>query len=403
MVRTSLRRPSPYRTARALVAALVLTSGLAAIELSDANAEAIHRLPAGIVPTFQSIRLDLDPDKADYSGIVRVDLRIEKQTDAVFFHAQDMALTRVVLHGKKGTVSLRALTGPEGVVTASAPSPIPPGSYTLEIAFTNDFDRRSTGLYRLETEGRYYAFTQFEAVDARTAFPCWDEPSFKFPYQVTLVVPSTDEAVSNTPIERITPSGARKSVVFRRTKPLPSYLLAMAVGPLDYVAVPGTSIPTRIVTVKGAGKYAATAVSMIPPLLSALEEYFDSRYPYEKLDVIAIPEFTYGAMENPGAITFADRYLLFDPNTLSAGDRRTCAIFITHEIAHMWFGDLVTMKWWDDLWLNESFANWMGDKISNKVYPELDISVESLRGVQRAMSTDALLSTRAMRQPITTM
>jgi alanyl aminopeptidase len=371
--------------------------------VAPALAADIYRLPKDVVPTFESIDLRLDPDRADYSGTVRVDLKVEKSTAAIHFHAQDMTLGKIVLRGKKASVALRPETGEEGIVTATAPSPIAPGAYTLEIEFTNDFDRRSTGLYRMETGGHFYSFTQFEAVDARTAFPCWDEPSFKFPYQVTVVVPEAHKAVSNTPIEKESVVKGMKTVVFRRTKPLPSYLLAIATGPLEFVPVPGTSIPTRIVTVKGQTEYAQTAVTMTPPLLAALERYFDRQYPYEKLDLIAVPEFTYGAMENPGAITFADRYLLFDPKTMSMDDRRRYAIFAAHEMSHIWFGDLVTMEWWDDLWLNESFASWMGDKISEEVFPDLEVGMSALAGTERAMAFDGLLSTRSIRQPITTM
>jgi alanyl aminopeptidase len=363
----------------------------------------IHRLPTDVTPTFQSIRLTLDPDKPDYTGTVRVELRVAKPVEAILFHAQDMKLESVVLRGKKSEVTLQPEVGAEGLVTARAPAPIAPGSYALEIAFQNEFDRRSTGLYRLETEGRFYAFTQFEAVEARTAFPCWDEPSFKFPYQITVVVPAKHEAVSNTPVETAVVKDGTKTVVFRRTKPLPSYLLALATGELEFVPVPGTSIPTRIVTVKGATEWSGTAVSMTPPILAALEKYFGGRYPYEKLDLIAVPEFTYGAMENPGAITYGDRFLLFDPRTLSTAERRRFAAFTAHELSHIWFGDVVTMKWWDDLWLNESFASWLGDKITGEVYPDLMIEETVLAGTQRAMALDALLSTRAIRQPITTM
>jgi alanyl aminopeptidase len=154
------------------------------------------------------------------------------------------------------------------------------------------------------------------------------------------------------------------------------------------------------VTPKGSAKLAQVAVSMTPPILAALEKYFGRPYPYEKLDMIAVPEFSPGAMENPGAITYGDRFLLFDPNTMSASRRRTLAQFTAHELAHMWFGDLVTMEWWDDLWLNEAFAEWMANKIAEEIFPELQINVTALFELQNAMYLDSQLAARTIRQPV---
>ncbi len=390
----------PTRTPRVAVASGALLALLLASAI-PVRAD-VSRLRTDIVPKFQAIHLSLDAAKADYTGSVRVEIEVTKPTDTIQFHAQEMKLQKTALRAKKGSRELKTEEGEEGFVTATAPSTIAPGAYTLEIEFSNEFDRRATGLYRLESGGSAYTFTQFEAVDARLAFPCWDEPSFKFPYQMTLSVPAAHEAVSNTPVERETVKEGVKTVVFRRTKPLPSYLLAVATGPLEYVPVRGTSIPTRIVTPKGSAALTEVAATMTPPLLAALEKYFGRPYPYEKLDMIAVPEFAPGAMENPGAITYGDRFILFDPKTMSMSQRRTFAVFTAHELAHMWFGDLVTMKWWDDLWLNESFAEWMGDRIAGEVYPELQVEVEALRGVHQAMGLDAQLSTRAIRQPVRT-
>lgn len=369
-----------------------------------ARAEDILRLPTEIRPTYQEIRLELDPRKMDYSGSTRTELKIASEVQAIHFHAQQMTLTRVVLQSKKAARTLQAKEGNDGLVRAEDGKPIAPGEYTLSIDFTNDYDKRATSLYRLETGGESYCFTQFEAIDARMAFPCFDEPSFKFPYRMVLSVPEKDQAVSNTPIERTTTRNGVKTVTFRKTKPLPSYLLCVATGPLEYVPMWGLSVPGRIVVPKGSKALAETAAKMTPPILKAVERYFGSPYPYEKLDLIAVPEFSPGAMENPGAITYGDRFILFDPKTMSIGQKRLYAVFTAHELAHMWFGDLVTMKWWDDLWLNESFAEWMGDKIAAQVYPELDIELgRGLQGLQTAMVMDARLTTRAIRQPIQSM
>jgi alanyl aminopeptidase len=376
---------------------------LLALAVPAAAADTIGRLDPNVVPVGEAVRLELDARQADYSGSVEIALAVKASTRSFRFHAEEIDLKRVVLHRDGAAEPPRTLTttvGAEGMVTAEAAAPLAPGRYTLTIDFTNDFDRRAVGLYRLQSAGEWYAFTQFEAVDARKAFPCWDEPSFKIPWRVTLTVPQGDLAIANAPEDRESSADGKRTVVFKPTRPLPSYLIAFATGPLETVPVPGTSIPTRVVVPKGTAALAGEAVAMTPPLLASLERYFGSRYPYEKLDLIAVPEYWYGAMENPGAITFKDDVLLLDSKTASNASRQHLAIDIAHEIAHMWFGDLVTMRWWDDLWLNESFASWMEVKTVAEVYPRFEVAIDSVRGVQGVMDTDAALATHAMRQPV---
>jgi len=387
---------------RANIAALLLLllplAGPAAAGVQDA----MERLPRDVKPTFQSIHLNLDPSQKKYTGTVRIELTVAGEQKALAFHAQSMSLTRARLEGTKGTTPLATHEERDGLVRAVREdgAPVAPGSYALLLDFTNDFDERATSLYRLMVDGEWYAFSQFEAIDARAAFPCFDEPSFKFPYQITVTSPANLSVVTNTPIERERTEGDRRTIVFARTKPLPSYLLALAVGPLEFTPVPGTSIPTRIVTVKGKRHLTGAAVQTTPPLLAALETYFGRRYPYEKLDILAVPEYTYGAMENPGAITYTDQAILFDQASMSIGQRRTLVRYTAHELAHMWFGDLVTMEWWNDLWLNESFAEWLGNKISDQVYPELETNVSRLGETQRAYAADANLTARPIRQEV---
>ncbi|MCE9628263.1 MAG: M1 family metallopeptidase, partial [Candidatus Eisenbacteria bacterium] len=240
----------------------------------------------------------------------------------------------------------------------------------------------------------------FESDDAREAFPCWDEPGFKFPYQLIIDAPIAQEVLTNTPVERTDPTPAQdgwRTVTFKRTPPLPSYLLAIAVGPFEYVPVAGMKVPTRIVTCQGQKHLAGTSVAVTPKLLSALERWFGIPYPFEKLDLIAVPEFAYGAMENPGLITFRDDVLLLDAASATVSQRRSNSAVIAHELAHMWFGDLVTMAWWDDLWLNESFANWMAAKITDEVFPEFKDGLANLQRIQNVRESDTQPSTRPIR------
>jgi len=359
------------------------------------------RLLRDVLPTSERLKLNLDARKKSYSGSASIQLRATTAVDSFQFHSEGLKLTRVTLRRAKVLVPSSHEQSAPTTVTVHTKKPLTPGAYTLDLDFTNDFNTVAQGLYRLETGGESYSFTQFEADDARKAFPCWDEPSFKIPYQVTLVVPKAHRAVGNTPIARTIPGKLTKTVVFRTTKPMPSYILAMATGPLEFVPIHGMSIPGNVVTVKGKSALAARAAVMAPPIVAAEERYFGRPYPYEKLDILAVPEFWPGAMENAGAVTFRDEVLLVDPKTVSASQLSTLSLYMAHEFAHQWFGDLVTMEWWDDLWLNESFAEWMGDKISDEVNPQYNQRVVDLRETNRAMFTDSRLSTRAIRRPVT--
>jgi alanyl aminopeptidase len=383
---------------------------LVLVAVAPAAAADDQRLGRDVVPTFEEVRLVVDAGKPDYTGSVHVELRVIRPARSLRFHAEGPAIERLVLKGRGGAPGTEARSGApiatehrvgeRGLVTVTAAGPLPPGDYGLDIDFSNAFDTQAVGLYRTEAGGRAYAFTQFEAADARKAFPCWDEPGFKIPYRLTLVVPADHLAISNTAAERESVADGLRTVVFRRTRPLPSYLLAIATGPLETVPVPGTSVPTRIVTVAGQSGLAGEAARLTPPALKALETWFGARYPFDKLDIIAVPEFWSGAMENAGAVTFADDLLLIDPKAVTFGDRRALAQTLTHELAHMWFGDMVTMAWWDDLWLNESFASWLGDKMADRIDPAFGSDLGQARNAHGAMLSDSRLSTRAIRQTV---
>ena len=390
--------------------ALLLPALLMTLSVASTQSKDPLRLGREVTPTFQSIHVTVDPRHHEFSGQTTIELAVHQTVSQFRFHARDMQLDRVVLHGVAGAVEVTHESSAEkGLVTAKTAHPLAPGVYTLEIDFSAKFNTQAASLYRMETGGAAYAFTQFESDDARGAFPCWDEPEFKYPFQITLTVPRSDLAVTNTPIEKETVQetvgGEYKIVVFKKTPPMPTYLLAIAVGPLEAVPVPdlhgfGRDIPGRVIAPKGQAAVTAEAVKVSAPILSALEKYFGRPYPYEKLDQIAVPEFWPGAMENAGLVTYADSILLVDSRAASVVQKRNLVAVMAHELSHMWFGDLVTMEWWDDLWLNESFASWMGDKITHQLYPELSIDTEEIAGADRAMLTDAKPSTRAIRQPV---
>src|SRR5262245_34267242 len=360
---------------------------------------AAERLGTDVVPVLEEIHLRLDPDSSEYGGWVRVTINVSKSTRQITLHAEGQELGHIGLTQQGRPIPVKPERGEQGLLTLTADRALAHGAATLEIRFTNAFDTHAVGLYRMTKDGLGYLFTQFEANDARKAFPCWDQPSFKIPWRVTLEIPEGEQALSNNPIARTASNAGWKTLEFEETRPLPSYLLAIAVGPLEFVDVPGVRFPARIVTAKGQARLARLAASTVAPLVAALERWFAMPYPYRKLDLLAVPEFWYGGMENAGAITFSEGLLLVDSTSASVEQRRRLNSVIAHELSHMWFGDLVTMAWWDDLWLNEAFGDWMGDKITDQVAPQFKIPLAEMESIQRIMNRDAHPSTDAIRLP----
>lgn len=384
---------------RSLIAGLALVVSTCGLATASAEVDP-YRLTHDVAPVHQSIHLDLDADSPDYSGSIEVLLRVSAPADHFRFHARDMDLTRVELQGAAGEIEVAHEAGELDLVTVTPAATLVPGDYTLRVDFARRFDTTSKGLYRVLYEDHGYLFTQFQAVDARGAFPCWDEPSFKITWDMTITAPEDQVVLFNTPVVDEATEGGQKTLTFRKTKPMPSYLLAMAVGPFESVPVEGLGVAGSIWTPAGKRDLAHRAAEMTPPILAALEEYFGQPYPYEKLDQIAVPEFWPGAMENVGLITYRDTILLVDENGVTVSQLRRLAEVIAHELAHQWFGNLVTMEWWDDLWLNESFATWCGNKITDQVYPELGMAITNVQGTARAMGLDSQMNARAVRKPV---
>ncbi|HYR28588.1 MAG TPA: M1 family aminopeptidase [Thermoanaerobaculia bacterium] len=368
---------------------------LALLFLTTSLSAATVRLGNDVLPTAQSVQLTVDPRKDDYTGSVTVDLDVKKATASFLMHSEDMTITSLKIDGADATHA----KGEDGTITITAAAPLKPGKHTLTAAFTNKFNRRAVGLYKMMTkDGEPYLFTQFQAIDARRAFPVFDEPRFKIPYEINVSIPEQYEAISNASIAAESKADGAKNIRFAKTKPLPSYLVALAVGQFESTPITGMSVPGRIIAPKGQLQLTKYAAQITPGILAALEKYFGSKHPFEKVDVIGVPEYWAGAMENPGLITFRDTILLLDSNVATPNQRQSVIRIMAHELAHMWFGDLVTMEWWDDLWLNESFADWMGDKITDQLYPEFGHLVGELRGIQRVMTADARTTTDPIRK-----
>ena len=276
------------------------------------------------------------------------------------------------------------------------PEKIINGKVKLCIEFMGTLNDRLLGFYRSQYKDKsgkkkYLATTQFEAADARRAFPCWDEPAVKATFDVSLIIDKTLSAISNMPQKTKKKFGAKTLVEFERTPVMSTYLLYLGVGEFEFLETKLRNIKIRVVTTRGKKSKAKLSLELTKKFLAEYEKYFGIKYPLPKLDMLAIPDFAAGAMENWGAITFRETILLYDPKTSSTRTKQYIAEVISHEIAHQWFGNLVTMKWWNDLWLNESFATFMATKIVDRFYPEWDYWDQFLDdAMNTAMSLDAL-------------
>lgn len=364
--------------------------------LSPVRAQQV-RLPGEAVPVRQAVFLETDPDLQTYQGHTEIVLDIPKPTNQITFHAKEMTLNKVALTGKRD-FALTAKNADHSMVVARSQTTIPAGRYTLKIGFQAPFNTHSVGLYKFKNEGLNYLSTQFEMTDARRCFPCFDEPEYKIPFQMTVEAPKEAQVFNNALEVKNVPDGDSIIHTFAQTPPMPPYLVAVAVGPYESSDISGMRVPARVVTPKG--KQALTEFARVntPRYVAALEEYFGIPYAYDKLDELGITEFPFGAMENAGMITFREDILLVNPRTAGPDIRAMSAVVISHELAHQWFGNLVTMKWWDDLWLNEAFATWMSLKITTKLHP--DYEMELYIPQVRVMGSDANLTTKPIRKPI---
>jgi alanyl aminopeptidase len=365
-------------------------------------------LPRTVVPSLVALELRLDPRQSRFSGTTRIEANVSEPTATIWMHGRNLTITKAEVSFGGQRVALKARDADvSGVLELSAPRPIPAGKAQIDIAYEAPFGELQ-GAYRVRPDGRDYIVTQMEPLGARETFPGFDEPSFKQPWDITLIVPESDIAVANSREASTQKLGKGwKKVVFERTAALPSYLIAFAVGPWDLPqgpdiapnAVRSVAIKLRGVAARGQGTRMQYSLANTPQIVSALEEYFGIPYPFDKLDNLAAPDFWAGAMENAGLIVYRDT-LMFPDASSAVGQRQSFWRTSAHELAHQWFGDLVTMRWWDDLWLNEAFASWMGNKIAGQLQPQFNTDRNILEGGLGIMDVDSLASTRRIREPI---
>ena len=373
--------------------------------LTAAGTASAQRLPDLVAPEHYSLWFGPDLQTATFRGRETIDVRLRSASREIMLHAAEITFGEVTVTAAGRTQTARVtLDARRETATLLVPQAIPAGAATINITYTGILNDKLRGFYLSKANGRNYAVTQLEATDARRAFPSFDEPAYKATFDISVTVDQGDNVISNGRqlADVAGPEPGKHTLTFSRTPKMSSYLVAMMVG--DFVCREGASDGTPIRICSTPDKLSLTGFALEAAIqqLKFYNNYFGISYPYGKLDIIAVPDFSAGAMENTAAITFRERLLLADPERASLDVLKNIAGVISHEIAHQWFGDLVTMKWWDDIWLNEGFATWMANKPIAEWKPEWRVQLDDLEDTLTAKATDALRTTRPVRMDVET-
>jgi len=395
-----------------LAALLCLASGAPALAQASDGTQPL-RLPATARPTHYDILIEPAADAATFHGTVRIDLDVLQPVRTIVLNAVQLRFDNVSLLSRSDASAARSPTQIDvapGDETASFTfaDPVAPGSYRLIIAYNGIVNSAAEGLFALTYDGVHgrdrMLVTQFEATDARRFVPCWDEPVLKATFTLSAVAPADKMVISNTPVAAIAEAGpGLKRVQFEQTPKMSTYLLFLGIGDFERIETSVGDTKVGVVTKRGDLEKAGFALQSAAALLRYYNDYFGVPYPLPKLDLIAVPgagEFGFHAMENWGAILYFEDALLIDPAFSTEADRQLIFTYIAHEMAHQWFGNLVTMAWWDDLWLNEGFANWMENEATDHFHPDWQIWLQNEAARQNVMQQDALSSTHAVVQPV---
>ena len=401
----------------AVVAFAIFSVGMSAENPFD-FATTPGKLPKEVVPTAYSVRIVPNIDKLNFTGAATVKIEVRAPIREIVLNALELEITSASVDDKALPKSALKIDKKEELLRLSLPSELAAGNHTVAFTFSGKINQQGQGLFycKYQEQGtgakKMALGTQFEATDARRFFPCWDEPSFRARFQLTVVVPQNWLAVSNMPVEKETKIGNGKEVRFAMTPPMSSYLNVFCAGEFDLIETKIGETQIRVITTKGKSQWGRYALESSAKILQYYNDYFGVPYPLPKLDQIALPGGFGGAMENWGGITYYESVLLFDPEKTSDETKQDIFAVIAHEMAHMWFGDLVTMAWWDNLWLNEGFASWMGTKTTAHFNPQWEVWLRRNEprnptrrvGIakEQAMEGDARSTTHAVQVPVAT-
>lgn len=363
------------------------------------------RLSDAAMPTAYRLDFTIRPALERFSGHGEIEATVKTATRRLYLHGRDLTVKASARVGGRTIPATFTQVDKTGTARLDFAQPLPAGPVTLVFDWTGAFGDSASGLYRIKVGDQWYSWTQFESIDARAAFPSFDEPGFKTPFTVSITTDRGSKTVSNAPETGVTRAGALEKHQFAPTRPLPTYLVALVTGPFVHAtgAVPPTPerkepLPLGAVLTQPLADQTDFVQAETPRIVSLLERYFGTPFPFPKLDQIGSPVMP-GAMENAGADIYGDGIIALAPDA-PVSQKKLFGMVVAHELAHQWFGDLVSPVWWDDLWLNESFANWMGFRIGGEWRPELNIGVGGLEDGFSAMNIDSLTVGRPIHEPI---
>jgi aminopeptidase N len=358
-----------------------------------------QRLPTTVVPDHYDLTFKVDLPNERFTGLETIRVRVIRPTSRVVLNALDLRFDDVTIDtaaaSQEAAVSINQH---DETATLTIAQPLPAGPAEIRIRYAGVLNQQLRGFYLGKTARRKYAVTQFESTDARRAFPCFDEPALKATFALTLVIDRRDTAISNGKVLSDMPGPGRTqhTVKFATSPKMSSYLVAMAVGGFRCLDGSQDGVPIRVCAMPDKTDLGQIALESTKQILKFYNGYYAIRYPFGKLDLVAVPDFAAGGMENTAAIFFRETDLLADERTASAATRENIASIVAHEVAHQWFGDLVTMQWWDDLWLNEGFATWMSSHPLEAWKPQWNVAVDEASENQEALNLDSLKSTHAI-------
>jgi aminopeptidase N len=374
-------------------------AGLVLLLSSIASAQ---RLPHLATPENYKLTFAPDFSKANFAGDETIRIRVLQPTSELVLNSAALDFNAATISsGNQSQQAKVTFEKEKEMATLHLDKPLQPGPATIQIHYTGILNSELRGFYLGKDEnGNKYGVTQFEATDARRAFPSFDEPEYKATFDVTMIADRSDIAISNSKQISDTPGPAqgKHTIRFATTPRMSSYLVAVAVGKFEYAEGSADGVPIRVYTTPGKTHLAGFALRAAEESVRYFDRYFGIPYPFGKLDNIALPDFAAGAMENTGLITYREVEMLIDENHASIDQQKRVGIVIAHEIAHQWFGDLVTMSWWDDVWLNEGFASWMETRPIAAWKPEWHLELDDVEDTSGALNTDSLANTRPIRQ-----